>query len=332
MTQHDYGLADNSGAAYRADLNGVLQAIVSNNMGLDAPSPTFPGMLWMGVVENSVGVLRVRNAQDGAWLVIGTGSQHLPLTGGVVNGNLAVAGVFSNPQFDLAKGSFASTTAPSPNLPGQLWYDLNTTPGTLKIKRSTAANDWVEVVDKTSPAFTDSVTIVSAATGNAQLNLTGAGERRRIVGEAAGNRWAFYGPNDALTAYISDAGDLYLAALGGQAVSTVLATKQPALGFTPVRQPDGNLIHIGSNPAHLWLNNVDQGQISVGADVPQFARGDVGVFSFMTPDADVPYNWQGAGSSLTFYPTTEGARGIGTWRNMDWTVSARTNGIFHRVA
>lgn len=332
MAQHDYGLTDNLGAAYRADLNGVLQAIVSNNMGSAAPPVTFPGMLWMGVVAGSDGVLRVRDAQDASWLVIGTGSQHLPLTGGVVTGNLAVAGVFSNPQFNLAKGSFASTTAPSPNVPGQLWYDLNTTPGTLKIKKSATANDWVDVVDKSSPNFTDSVTIVSSATGNAQLNLTAAGERRRIVGEASGNRWAFYNPADALTAYISDAGDLYMAALGMQALSTVLATKQPALGFTPVRQPDGNLIHIGSNPAHLWLNNVDQGEISAGAGVPQFMRGDVGVFAYMRPNQNLAYNWQGPGSLLTYIPASEGVVGTGTWRAMDMASSVNISAMFHRVA
>ena len=332
MTQHDYRLENDLGATFRDDLNQALAAIASTNMGPDAPTTTRPGMLWVAVVSGSDGVLRVRDAQDGSWLVIGMGSQHLPLTGGTISGNLSVAGIFSNPQFNAAKGSFSSTTAPSPASPGQLWYDLNYTPGLLKI-RNPGNTAWVEVVDKTSPTFTDSMTISNQGTGNAQLNLYSQGERRRVVGEASGNRWAFYaGANDTLTAYISDAGDLYLGALSFQALSTVLASKQPALGFTPVRQADGNLIHIGSNPAHLWLNNVDQGEISVGSGVPQFARGDIGVFTWMVPDANVAYNWTGPGSSLRFYPAAEGARATGTWAVMDYSIGAGSSGLFHRIA
>ena len=41
MATSDYVLANASGAAFRADLNATLQAIVSNNSSATEPNPTF---------------------------------------------------------------------------------------------------------------------------------------------------------------------------------------------------------------------------------------------------------------------------------------------------
>jgi len=41
MAQHDYVIDNSTGANVRADINGVLQAIASNNSGSSAPSTTF---------------------------------------------------------------------------------------------------------------------------------------------------------------------------------------------------------------------------------------------------------------------------------------------------
>jgi len=41
MAQHDYDIANQSGAAFRQDLNNCLDAIVSQNSGASEPSTTY---------------------------------------------------------------------------------------------------------------------------------------------------------------------------------------------------------------------------------------------------------------------------------------------------
>lgn len=65
MAQHDQVLADQAGAAFRADLNNALAAIFSNNSGATEPSVTTPYMWW---VDATAGWLKQRNAADDAWI------------------------------------------------------------------------------------------------------------------------------------------------------------------------------------------------------------------------------------------------------------------------
>mgnify|MGYP006276663245 CR=1 FL=1 len=69
MAQHDYNIANQSGAAFRADLNNALSAIVSINSGATAPASTFAYMLW---ADTTAGLLKQRDAANSAWITIGT--------------------------------------------------------------------------------------------------------------------------------------------------------------------------------------------------------------------------------------------------------------------
>lgn len=69
MPQHDYVIANASGAAVRADLNSALSAIVTLNSGLTAPSPTYAYMPW---ADTTTGLLKLRNAANSDWVTIGT--------------------------------------------------------------------------------------------------------------------------------------------------------------------------------------------------------------------------------------------------------------------
>lgn len=68
MAQHDYNLANNTGALYRADNNAALQAIVTQNSGTTQPAVMFPGMLWLDLSGGGNGVLRRRNQANTGWL------------------------------------------------------------------------------------------------------------------------------------------------------------------------------------------------------------------------------------------------------------------------
>lgn len=69
MAQHDYNIANQSGAAFRADLNNALSAIVSINSGATAPTSTFAYMLW---ADTTAGLLKQRDAANASWISIGT--------------------------------------------------------------------------------------------------------------------------------------------------------------------------------------------------------------------------------------------------------------------
>jgi hypothetical protein len=68
MPQHDYDIANQSGAAFRADLNNALSAVATVNSGNTAPSPTFANQLW---ADTSTNKLRQRNTANTAWVEVG---------------------------------------------------------------------------------------------------------------------------------------------------------------------------------------------------------------------------------------------------------------------
>lgn len=67
MTQHDYNIANQTGAAFRADLNNALSSILSQNSGTSAPSTTAAGMIWY---DTTNGLVKQRNAADNAWVTL----------------------------------------------------------------------------------------------------------------------------------------------------------------------------------------------------------------------------------------------------------------------
>lgn len=69
MAQHDYNIANQSGLAFRSDLNSALAAIVSQNSGATEPSTTFAYQWW---ADTTSGSLKLRNAANSAWITIGT--------------------------------------------------------------------------------------------------------------------------------------------------------------------------------------------------------------------------------------------------------------------
>jgi hypothetical protein len=69
MAQHDYIIANQSGAAFRSDLNNGLAAIVSQNSGAAQPSTTYAYQWW---ADTTAGLLKLRNAANNAWITIGT--------------------------------------------------------------------------------------------------------------------------------------------------------------------------------------------------------------------------------------------------------------------
>ena len=69
MAQHDYVIANGTGAAVRSDLNGALGAIATNNSGATEPTTTYAYQWWP---DTTTGLLKIRNAANSAWVTVGT--------------------------------------------------------------------------------------------------------------------------------------------------------------------------------------------------------------------------------------------------------------------
>ena len=67
MSNHDYIIANDTGAVVRADINSALAAIVSNNSSATAPATTYAYQWW---ADTTAGFLKMRNASNSGWVNI----------------------------------------------------------------------------------------------------------------------------------------------------------------------------------------------------------------------------------------------------------------------
>ena len=89
MAQHDYVIDNGTGAAVRADINSVLQAIASNNSNSGALTTNF-AFQWH--VDTSDGLLKLRNAANNGYVTVGTAASTnlglMPQAGGTFTGKI----------------------------------------------------------------------------------------------------------------------------------------------------------------------------------------------------------------------------------------------------
>lgn len=71
MAQHDYTIANQGFPAFRSDLNDALAAVVSNNSGATEPTTMFAHQMWVDTAANP-SILKIRNADNDAWITIGS--------------------------------------------------------------------------------------------------------------------------------------------------------------------------------------------------------------------------------------------------------------------
>jgi len=65
MSQHDFDIANQGFAAFRADLNNALKALGSVSSGTAEPATTYANQLWY---ETDTNILHIRNEANSAWL------------------------------------------------------------------------------------------------------------------------------------------------------------------------------------------------------------------------------------------------------------------------
>lgn len=96
MSQHDFVLDNATGAAFRADLNAALLAVISQSSGTSEPATMYAYQFW---ADTTTGLLKIRNAANNAWITIGTLAAAnlglLPLSGGTMTGSILVGTTYS---------------------------------------------------------------------------------------------------------------------------------------------------------------------------------------------------------------------------------------------
>jgi hypothetical protein len=110
MAQHDYNLANQSGADFRADLNNALEAIATVNSGATEPSTTFAHQLW---VDTANSVLKIRNAADSDWITFGVSISSSNVFTGNLTGDVVgdvTGNVTGNVTGDLTGNADTATT------------------------------------------------------------------------------------------------------------------------------------------------------------------------------------------------------------------------------
>ena len=109
MAQHDYVIANASGATVRADINSALSAIQTLNSGTSAPSSTAAGMLWLDTTGGAPYALKVRDAGNNHWLTLASvtdpGSDGNIETSATIKGTIDSSADLSNANFPFATQS-----------------------------------------------------------------------------------------------------------------------------------------------------------------------------------------------------------------------------------
>jgi len=98
MAQADYNLANQSGSAFRSELNSTLSAILSLNSGSTAPTTTVAYSLW---ADTTTGLLKIRDSSNSSFITVGA-------LGSVNLGLASLAGATMTGAFAATAGSVAS--------------------------------------------------------------------------------------------------------------------------------------------------------------------------------------------------------------------------------
>lgn len=110
MANHDYVIANQGFPAFRADLNDVLQAVVSNNSSASEPSTKYAYQMWY---ETDTNKWYMRNAANDAWIQLALFNQTTD-TVNFIDSSATVVGIATtatNTVLTLANGSVAINPA-----------------------------------------------------------------------------------------------------------------------------------------------------------------------------------------------------------------------------
>ena len=178
MAQHDYDIANQSGAAFRSDLNNALDAIVTTNSGSTEPATTFAFQFWADTNANQ---LKMRNAANDGWIVILE-------TDGEVPAKTFTGDITLNAQSDVRFAdsdssnwvAFQAPATVSSNVTWTLPDTDATTSGQALVSDSSGTLSWAAVsgdISDTAPERTFTNTTEEDTDGGRESKITFKGEQ-----------------------------------------------------------------------------------------------------------------------------------------------------------
>jgi hypothetical protein len=190
MAQHDMDIANQGFPAFRADLNNALAALVSNSSGSTEPSATFAHQFWVDTSADP-SVLKQRNADDDAWITIGTLNQ----TSDVFN--LAVAqGGTGAADAAGARTNLGALAAENPEYTGTLTGGTGVVNlGSGQLYKDAAGNVGIGTSSQGQPlTVVHSASLATSYALRIQNNSTTAGSRSGLqmqVSNGTGGGWLY---------------------------------------------------------------------------------------------------------------------------------------------
>ena len=253
MAQHDYNIANQSGAGFRSDLNNALSAIASTNSGDTSPTTTFANQLWIDTANN---VLKIRNEGNSAWITTGisiAADNTFNIDGGTVNGVTALS---------FSSGSSVSTILDEDNLSSNSATALAT-------QQSIKAyvDSQVGTVDTLAEILTNGNTTGGTDIGLSSSDITGTGNINitgtiQSSGAITGTLATAAQPNitslGTLTALTGGTGDL-----NWDSGTLFVDSSSNAVGIG-TDSPDGNL-HVSSGSAGTVTASTDANELVLEA-------------------------------------------------------------------
>ncbi len=173
MATHDYSLANQSGAAFRGDLNNALAAIASNNSSSTDPATTFAHQWYYDTGDTT---LKIRNAANSAYI-------NVSAVGGAETANFGLA-LAASPSF-TGTATFAGnilmsgtgtldlpvgTTAQRPGTPNNGMIRYNST---LSRYEGYSGSAWGELGGGATGGGTDKIFTTNDQTVNTDYTLVG---------------------------------------------------------------------------------------------------------------------------------------------------------------
>jgi hypothetical protein len=242
MAQHDYVIANGTGAAVRSDLNNGLAAIVSNNSGATEPATMYAYQWW---ADTTTGLLKLRNSANSAWISL----RELDGTLTIEDGTAAAPGLaFTS---DLNTGLFrvgADQVAISTGGTSRLAVSTTAVSSTLAVDHPLGAVGTPSITftgDLNTGLFSpgaDTVALVTGGTQRATIDSSGrllvgtsttVGENRTLQVAGIGAEF-FYNAAD------TDAVPLILSKSRGSLGSPTIVSSGDNTGFLRFRGHDGS--------------------------------------------------------------------------------------------
>ena len=157
MAQHDYVIANASGASVRADINSMALAISSNNSGSSEPSTKYAYEFW---IDSGNGLIKIRNGANNAWITLPlsiTANNTVDINGGAIDGTNIGASSAGTGAFTTLNASGTLTVGGDIDLAGGIDVDGTSNLDIVDIDGAVDMASTLSVKDNTTISAADGV-------------------------------------------------------------------------------------------------------------------------------------------------------------------------------